>query len=123
MPNAACHPKPSITQTIMGATMPAPTAAPLATTLVGSARRSLPNHQETACTATGKAGPSAAPRTTRLLTSTAKLETLIIGNNAAAQTTPMTHMMVLVLRRLARNPTAMPETEKSRKNALPSKPN
>src|ERR1700734_1367667 len=98
-------------QMISGATMPAPKAAPLATTLVGSARCALANHLYTACSATGKAGPSAAPRTTRLLSNTVKLEIMLIGNNAADQTTPMMHMIVLVLKRLARNPTVTPEAK------------
>src|ERR1700679_3563785 len=107
-------------QMISGATMRAPKAAPLATTLVGSARCALSNHLYTACTATGKAGPSAAPRSTRLLSKTGKLETMLIGNNATDQTTPMIHMIVLVLKRLARNPTVTPEAKNNRKNALPS---
>ena len=110
-------------QMISGATMPAPKAAPLATTLVGNARCALVNHWYTACTATGKAGPSAAPRITRLVTNKVKLEIMVIGNNAADQATPMMHMIVLVLKRLARNPTATPEAENNRKNALPNMPN
>src|ERR1700723_1865750 len=89
-------------QMISGATIPAPKAAPLAIMLVGNARCALANHLYTACTATGKAGPSAAPRTTRLLTNKEKLEVMLIGNNAADQTTPMIHMRVLVLKRLER---------------------
>src|SRR3984957_16330 len=110
-------------QMISGATIPAPKAAPLATMLVGNARCALANHLYTACTATGKAGPSAAPRTTRLLTNKEKLEVMLIGNNAADQTTPMIHMRVLVLKRLERNPTVTPEAKNNRKNALPSMPN
>ncbi len=73
--------------------------------------------------ATGKAGPSAAPRITRLPTSVAKPETRIIGSKAADQTTLISSMSVLVRIRLARNPTATPERENKRKNALPSIPN
>ena len=110
-------------QMISGAMMPAPKAAPLATTLVGSARCALSNHLYTACSATGKAGPSAAPSITRLLTNKGKLEIMLIGNNAADQATPMIHMILFVLKRLARNPTVTPETENNRKNALPNRPN
>src|SRR6267142_526880 len=72
--------------------------------------------------ATGKAGPSAAPRITRLPTSVAKPETRIIGSKAADQATLISSMSVLVRIRLARNPTATPERVNKRKNALPSIP-
>src|ERR1700691_4824806 len=109
-------------QMISGATMPARKAAPLATTLVGSARCALSNHLYTACTATGKAGPSAAPRITRLLSNMGKLEIMLIGNNATDQTTPMIHMIDLVVKRLGRKPTGTPEAKNNKKNALPSMP-
>src|ERR1700678_3675851 len=109
VPNAACQPWAAMIQAIRGATMPVPKAAPLATTLVGSARFWFPNHLYTACTATGKAGPSAAPSTTRLPASTAKLEMPLKGNKVNAQTAPIAAMMVLVRTRFATKPTRTPE--------------
>ena len=103
--------------------MPVPNAAPQATTLVGNARPRSPNHLYTACTATGKEGPSAAPSRMRLVSSAANPDTTLMGNSAADQATPIHPMMDLVRTRFARKPTATPEAENSRKKALPSIPN
>src|SRR3954453_7314312 len=52
-PNAACHEYPAMIETKIGAMIPLPARAPIAITLVGTARWFGGNHLYAACAATG----------------------------------------------------------------------
>lgn len=112
-----------MTQERVGAETMTPRVMPMVISAPGRLRFSLANIDKVACWATGNAGPSAAPSTTREATSTARPPPMAAGTWATDHITAMTSRSSFGDTRSATSPTAIAATEKSRKNALLASPN
>ena len=73
--------------------------------------------------ATGQAGPSPMPSSTRAKMMTATEEDSAIGSCVADQISAITSSIHLLLRRSARKPPAMPDSANNQKKLLPITPN